>query len=270
MPDHAGSRSLGRDGAPIAERRPSSSSTTSRCHRRSAVPARRSSAACRLTRRSTRSSTLRSTPPPRYRFACCAGSVCTGRRCRTPKRCSRAGTIRGKSRAGGSTSCSILPFALLTLVAAVFRRSRVGATLRDVVEARRLVPSLALGGRVGVDDRGELWQRALSSRDRAVARGVRRARDHDSGDRASLSAGAPSRLRSRRADRPPPRTRRATSTGIVRVPSTIAVQWNENRRPSSASTSPSPRYSSNSTDATRPRSVPLAQMDDLRTIGGAR
>ncbi len=38
----------------------------------------------------------------------------------------------------------ILPFALLTLAAAVFRRSRIGATLRDVVEARRLVPSFAL------------------------------------------------------------------------------------------------------------------------------
>jgi prepilin signal peptidase PulO-like enzyme (type II secretory pathway) len=38
----------------------------------------------------------------------------------------------------------ILPFALLTLAAAVFRRSRIGATLREVVEARRLVPSLAL------------------------------------------------------------------------------------------------------------------------------
>ena len=38
----------------------------------------------------------------------------------------------------------ILPFALLTLAAAVFRRSRIGATLRDVVEARRLVPSFTL------------------------------------------------------------------------------------------------------------------------------
>ena len=38
----------------------------------------------------------------------------------------------------------ILPFALLTLTAAVFRRSRIGATLRDLVEARRLLPSLAL------------------------------------------------------------------------------------------------------------------------------
>ena len=38
----------------------------------------------------------------------------------------------------------ILPFALVTLVAALFRRSRVGAHLRALTEARRLVPSLAL------------------------------------------------------------------------------------------------------------------------------
>jgi hypothetical protein len=38
----------------------------------------------------------------------------------------------------------VLPFALLTLVAAVARRSRVGARLRASTEARRLVPSLVL------------------------------------------------------------------------------------------------------------------------------
>ena len=38
----------------------------------------------------------------------------------------------------------VLPFALLTLVAAVARRSRIGARLRGLTEARRLVPSLAL------------------------------------------------------------------------------------------------------------------------------
>ncbi len=38
----------------------------------------------------------------------------------------------------------ILPFALLTLLAVWFRRSRIGARLRDLVEVRRLVPALAL------------------------------------------------------------------------------------------------------------------------------
>ena len=78
----------------------------------------------------------------------------------------------------------ILPFALLTLVAAVFRRSRVGATAARPGRGAALGAVARADGRVGVDDRGELRQRAVPSRDRAVARGVRRARDHDRGDRA--------------------------------------------------------------------------------------
>jgi branched-subunit amino acid ABC-type transport system permease component len=38
----------------------------------------------------------------------------------------------------------VLPFALVTVVALVRRRSRLGTRLREIVDARRLVPSLAL------------------------------------------------------------------------------------------------------------------------------
>ena len=138
--------------------------TTSRCRRRSARPVRQSSAAA------DRRATDEILDHPLDTVAAVPVRVAARARSLLVAAAGQQEVFEGRNHAWEVAGrwfniVLILPFALLTLVAArvpaITHRSDGCATL---VEARRLVPSLALDGRVGGDDRGELRQRAVPRR----------------------------------------------------------------------------------------------------------